>query len=54
MHVCKYLARFGHEVRVLTADALPFDGALDVEIPDAWVVRNDPAKIDHLRSRASG
>lgn len=44
--MAKYLARFGNDVRVLTAADLPFDGALELEIPDEWVVRTPWWDID--------
>jgi glycosyltransferase involved in cell wall biosynthesis len=47
----KYLERFGHDVRVLTAMNQPYDASLPVEIPEEHVVRthwwnvNRPAEV---------
>jgi len=49
--IAKYLQRFGHEIRVLTAADQPFAASLPVEIPEQDVVRtpwwnvNRPAEI---------
>src|SRR3546814_18276617 len=50
--LAKCLTRFGHDVRVLTADGVPYAATLPVEIPQARVYGTHWTDINAYPSRA--